>query len=246
MELRIDLASDDLDRFRGHSTLKAFKRGRPRNSIERSESRRLHSSVYELGGGAWKAEMEICHGEQDGAPVCFAAFRLTEGPSAPLCALLQAMAEAVPFSVNPDGSRPAKPVKAKPPLLHRAMEADEAFRLIAASAISHLSVNGDYLKRTGDPEAVHQMRVGLRRLRAAMTMFKPLLGDPVSQSLRSELRWLQQTLGAARDWDVLLADTVAPLEEQFGGMSGYHKLCAAIDRCRQEARSLALKELALP
>lgn len=246
MELRIALASNDLDRFRGHSTLRAFKRGRPRNSIERTDSQRLAYSLYELGGGAWSAEMEICHGERDGVPVCTAAFRLIEGPSAPLCALLQAMADVVSFSVNPEPSDPTKPVKAKPPVLQREMEAGEAFRLIAAGAIAHLSVNGDYLRRTGDPEAVHQMRVALRRLRAAMSMFKPLLGDPVSETLRSELRWLQQTLGAARDWDVLLADTVAPLAELFSGTPGYDKLCAAIDRRRQEARSGALKELTTP
>src|SRR5579859_7618372 len=121
MEFRIALASDDLDRFRGHSTLKAFKLGRPRNSIERSESQRLLYSTYELGGGAWNAEMEICHGEREGASVCLATFRLIDGPSAPLCALLQAMAETVPFSVNPDTSHPTKPVKAKTPQLHRAM-----------------------------------------------------------------------------------------------------------------------------
>lgn len=246
MELRIDLSSDDLDRFRGNSTLKVFKRGRPRNSLEHSESRRLHHSVYQLGGGAWSAEMDICHGEWNGAKVCFADLRLTEGPSAPLCALLQAMADAVPFTVNADPSRPTRPVKAKPPLLERSMESAEAFRLIAASAIEHLSLNGDYLQRTGDPEAVHQMRVAVRRLRAAMTMFKPLLGDPVSQSLRVELRWLQQGLGDARDWDVLLADTVAPLEGVFGDTPGYHQLCAAIDRRRQERRAAALRELAGP
>lgn len=249
MELRIALNPADLDRFRSHSILKTFKRGRPRNSIERTATpteKRLAYSVYELGGNAWTAEMTLCHGQQAGQPVCTAQFRLREGPSAPLCALLQAMAEAVPFRVMDEFSHTTKAVKAKPPPLQRELEAGEAFRLIAASAISHLLVNGDYLSRTADPEAVHQMRVAVRRLRAAMTMFKPLLGDPVSGSLRGELRWLQQTLGAARDWDVLLADTVAPLKDLFGEVPGYGKLCAAIDRRRQEARTGALKELDAP
>jgi len=244
MDLSIALNTADLDRFRSHSILKDFKRGRPRNRLERDTG--LNCSVYDLGGHAWTAEMTIRRRKQEDLAVCTVRFHLLEGPSAPLCALLQALAEAVPFRVEGEVFQATKPVKAKPPPLQRELEAGEACRLIVAGSISHLSANSDYLSRSDDPEAVHQMRVAVRRLRAAMTMFRPLLGDPVSDSLRGELRWLQQTLGAARDWDVLLADTVAPLKEMFGEVPGYHKLCSAIDQRRKEARDGALKQLNTP
>ena len=246
MELRLALNPADLDRFRNNPILKTFKLGRPRNRVERAESGRLNHSVYDLGGGAWNAEMRICHGERDGDPVCHAVFALLAGPAAPLCALLQALADSVNFAVGDRSSAATSPVKARPPLLQEEMEAGESLASIAMSAIAHLSANLDYLLRTGEPEAIHQMRVAVRRLRSSMTMFKALLDDPVSEALRAELRWLQQTLGAARDWDVLLADTVAPLRDLFGESAGFEKLCLAIAGRRQDIRAQALAELGGP
>ncbi|WP_430783286.1 CHAD domain-containing protein [Actinoplanes sp. G11-F43] len=54
--------------------------------------------------------------------------------------------------------------------------------------------------RRGEPRAVHQMRVGTRRLRSTLKTYK----KSVSQSdLRDELRWLAGVLGAVRDPQVL-------------------------------------------
>jgi len=250
MELRIALNPADLDRFRAHSILKTFRNGRPRNSVEQGDtphSFRLTRSVYALGGGAWSAGMVIRHGLMAGIPVCFADFRLLSGPPAPLCALLMALADAVPFEVGGgDPTLPPAPIKAKPPPLLDSMGCGEGFALIADSAIAHLAANHDCLMRTGEAEAIHQMRVALRRLRSAMSMFREILDDPESVDLRPELQWLQRTLGAARDWDVLLAETVVPLQELFGGTAGYEKLCLAIADRRQRARASALADLATP
>jgi len=55
-----------------------------------------------------------------------------------------------------------------------------------------------------DIEAVHQMRVATRRLRAALSLFGDVApGD--AQALRGELGWLADRLGAVRDLDVQLA-----------------------------------------
>jgi inorganic triphosphatase YgiF len=58
------------------------------------------------------------------------------------------------------------------------------------------------------------MRVGLRRLRAAMSLFKELIEQPDSEHIESELKWLTEQLGAARDLDVLLKEGVRPLEQE--------------------------------
>jgi CHAD domain-containing protein len=55
-----------------------------------------------------------------------------------------------------------------------------------------------------DPEAVHQARVGTRRLRSDLRTFAPLLDRDWSEPLREELSWLAALLGAVRDTDVLL------------------------------------------
>ncbi|HEY1616390.1 MAG TPA: CYTH and CHAD domain-containing protein [Streptosporangiaceae bacterium] len=61
--------------------------------------------------------------------------------------------------------------------------------------------------RRDQPDAVHQMRVTARRLRAALQVYGPVIGPVLTTaaaaSLRAELRWLGQVLGAARDGEVL-------------------------------------------
>jgi len=53
-----------------------------------------------------------------------------------------------------------------------------------------------------EPEGVHQMRVGTRRLRAAFRVFRSVLDDRATRAFRADFRWLAQVLGAVRDLDV--------------------------------------------
>lgn len=53
------------------------------------------------------------------------------------------------------------------------------------------------------PDAVHQMRVTTRRLRAALQTFGEIVAEPETRHLRAELKWLGRVLGAARDTEVL-------------------------------------------
>jgi CHAD domain-containing protein len=55
------------------------------------------------------------------------------------------------------------------------------------------------------PDALHKMRVATRRLRSALTTFRPLLDRDTTDPLRDELRWLAAVLGAARDAEVMHA-----------------------------------------
>lgn len=58
--------------------------------------------------------------------------------------------------------------------------------------------------RRGLPDSVHQMRVSCRRLRGALTTFRPLLDPDVTSFLREELAWLATELGEVRDTEVQL------------------------------------------
>jgi CHAD domain-containing protein len=58
--------------------------------------------------------------------------------------------------------------------------------------------------RDGFGEAVHQMRIGLRRLRAGLSIFKGVLGRAQLDTLRPELVWLTEQLGEVREYDVLI------------------------------------------
>jgi len=72
-----------------------------------------------------------------------------------------------------------------------------------------------------DDTAVHQMRVGCRRLRSDLRTFAAVLDRDWASGLRAELRWLADALGAARDAEVLrarlrrtaAADPLVPLDD---------------------------------
>ena len=59
--------------------------------------------------------------------------------------------------------------------------------------------------RRGEPDSVHQMRVAARRLRSALKTFGALVDEAWGKALREELAWVADSLGHARDSEVLLA-----------------------------------------
>jgi CHAD domain-containing protein len=76
--------------------------------------------------------------------------------------------------------------------------ATQVFRSQAAELRRHQKA----AKRGTDPEAVHQMRVATRRLRAACRALEGHVVIPAGD--RDRLRWLARRLGAVRDLDVIL------------------------------------------
>lgn len=98
------------------------------------------------------------------------------------------------------------PVKAAPPGLKRKMRMEDALQCIGLNCMAQIEANLPGVL-SHSVESLHQMRVGLRRLRALLDMFRKLA--PLPSGLQEGLDWLSGELGAARDWDVL-ADTTLP------------------------------------
>lgn len=98
-------------------------------------------------------------------------------------------------------------VKAQALALKRAMSLGQAFEQIVGNCLAHVEANAGNVAKARDVESLHQMRVGIRRLRSALGMFKDVLRLPAA--LQKELDWLAGELGSARDWDVL-AETTLP------------------------------------
>jgi CHAD domain-containing protein len=57
--------------------------------------------------------------------------------------------------------------------------------------------------RAGRQDSVHKLRIAARRLRSALTTYKPVLEERHADALRKDLRWLGQSLSQARDARVL-------------------------------------------
>lgn len=58
------------------------------------------------------------------------------------------------------------------------------------------------------PEGIHQMRVALRRLRAVARVYRPYLRSNKIKKLAQRAKVYAGILGTARDWDVLLGETI--------------------------------------
>jgi inorganic triphosphatase YgiF len=103
------------------------------------------------------------------------------------------------------GSAGPAAVKARPIKLRRKAAMEHAFQAICLNCLEQMEANiaGVLAK---DVESLHQMRVGLRRLRALLDMFEPLIQVP--QDIGEGLDWLAGELGATRDWDVLASSTL--------------------------------------
>ena len=84
-------------------------------------------------------------------------------------------------------NKPAKAVGAEKIRLQRGMNTADAFRIIGRSILRHIAGNETAVRRS-DSEGVHQMRVGLRRLRAAISLFAKLLGDQETERVKAELK----------------------------------------------------------
>lgn len=78
-----------------------------------------------------------------------------------------------------------------------------AFQAMALGCVAAIKVHHGSAC-AGDAEAVHQIRVAITRLRAAVAFFAPIVVDAEWLRLRKEIAWLNGPLGAARDSDVVV------------------------------------------
>lgn len=126
-----------------------------------------------------------------------------------------------------------KAARAKPLRLHTDSTIEQGFARIAANCLAQIRGNRAGLVGSDEPEFVHQMRVGLRRLRSALSLFKPWIALPAA--LVDEIAWLGQSLGAARDAEVLVGSTLPKLLCADNLLDLQRAAAAEAQRCRREA-----------
>lgn len=152
------------------------------------------------------------HGDAGAVRFDEAEFELHGGSVRPLFAFARLLDAVTPVRIGvlskaERGYRLLQPAvkscKAEPVALDPDMAAAEAFQRIAQSCLRQYRLNETILLERREPEAVHQARVALRRLRSAIAIFAALLTDEESLRLDRAVRSLARTLGAARNADVL-------------------------------------------
>lgn len=143
------------------------------------------------------------------------------------------------------GRRPP-PAGATPLPLARDASVAAAFGVLLGHCLAHLRANEEGVRAGRNPEYLHQLRVGLRRLRSALRLYRPLLPAAHYAALAGESAALAAALGAARDWDVFLETTVRPLARSAPADPALARFRRRCQRVRQRERAAARAALAAP
>jgi CHAD domain-containing protein len=140
--------------------------------------------------------------------------------------------DPTPKVVRALGARASRPPEVRVDRLAADATIEDVVRRAIAASVERLIRHDPIVRLDTDPEGVHQARVATRRLRSDLRTFRSLLDRDWAQSLRSELGWLAESLGAVRDADVLLARIASrvdrlPEEDKRGAERVLAKLRAA-------------------
>ena len=132
----------------------------------------------------------------------------------------------------------ADAVSARPVQIDPAVTTTDAFTTIGFECLRHVACN-EIAVRHSDPDGIHQMRVGLRRLRAASSLFKEMLDDRETHRIKVGLVWLTKQLGPARDYEVMVSESIDPLLEQHPNRQELRLLASDFKHERDQGYAVA-------
>ncbi len=187
------------------------------------------------------------------APIAELELELRDGSPADLYALARRLADEVPLSLDSRSKahrgfalalgRAAPWSKAGPTLLDPDDSVEAALVRIGRQGLAHLVDNLPCALAGNDVEGVHQVRVALRRLRSALSVFKAMLPDDQRDRHAAMLARLGRALGSARDWDVFLTELVAPVACAFADRTAWADRLATLTELARRHRDQAYQAL---
>lgn len=173
-------------------------------------------------------------------PVC----RVTlAGPAEATRALAMELSADLPLSVPAVALSAAAYATARPappprrlgaPRLPPDMTVGDGFAYVVAHLTDVILHHAPGAQAGETQESVHQMRVALRRLRSAVSLFKRAVKCPELERIKPELKALGKVLGPARDWDVFTAGTGHAVAQAFHDDAAVGRLITAAERQRSD------------
>lgn len=139
-----------------------------------------------------------------------------------------------------------QPAKAPAISLHATDTVATAFEKMVVNCLDQIHANERAILHGQNDEAIHQFRVGLRRLRAIVGSLRQFIDDGVHATWSADLRWAQRACGPARDLDVLIAETLTNLLRHSTGDAALRRFVDMAEEARQEARRQAVQALHNP
>ncbi len=143
-------------------------------------------------------------------------------------------------------AREPKAERARPVALGAEDNADAAIAAILGSCHAQLLGNLGPVAAGAGPEAIHQMRVSLRRLRSALSMLRREIASPALGPLGKEAKRLGHRLGPARNWDVFAVETLPAAIDDGLADTGIPVLAEAAEPLRARSHAAVADWLAQP
>ena len=207
----------DLSLLRDTPPAKVFRKKRIRGGLAAVFSIRLRCKAWllKLDGGA-TVGLHLDSGEIAGGgrreQIRDLSIEPITGDPAYAYGLALELMDAVALRLEPrsvtergyrlSSGKPEPPRKAVRPALTPDMTPVEALQRIGATCVGQIQANEAGFLKGEDPEYLHQLRVGWRRLRSALSMLRDPDWKKALDPLRPDLRWLSRSLNTARNWDV--------------------------------------------
>jgi CHAD domain-containing protein len=139
----------------------------------------------------------------------------------------------------------ARALKAQPSFLPENSLAADAFRLTLMQCKWHITANMPAVEAR-DMEGMHQLRVGLRRLRVALSSFGGDFRNPQLEAIRIRAKTLAGYFAPARDFDVFSEELFEPAATANGALDAFEVLRKRAQVARQNAWDDAVMQVTGP
>ena len=205
--------------------VEAFMRHLDRNlptSLKPVFKTRIERETYRIGS----IEVSLDKGEiiagRRSSPIAEIELELKSGDRSEIFTLARQISAIVPAEISVmsksergydfvDGIK-NRWVRARDPGLPRFPTPAEAFQIICGECLHQLISNRAGV-RAHIAEALHQARVALRRLDAAVKLFRNIQREKATK-VAGELKWIGDELASARELDVFMTDFLVPLKSR--------------------------------
>lgn len=154
-------------------------------------------------------------------------------------------ADVMAGAARPVDRRYPQPAPARRSKLIRRSDAGEVVMAYLRAQVEAIAEH-DPLVRRDEPDAVHQMRVAIRRLRSALRVFGRVIERDQTRAVDEDLKWLAGVLSQSRDLEVLHArvdERLAgvPVELMLGPVAA--RVAKHFARARAESHATVVDEL---
>ncbi|MCB1461943.1 MAG: CYTH and CHAD domain-containing protein [Nitratireductor sp.] len=213
-------------------------------------------TTHQLSLDGAKMELALDHGQlrspRKVRPICEAELELESGDLEPFLEIATRLFSdiAIRFGTASKAQKgfdllsrakaaEPKPANAWRPQIDASQDVAEGFGVICQSTCDQILNNWPGLLSGDDPEFAHQLRIGLRRLRSTLLVFREVVDNATLRSLNEELGHIGRVVGGLRNLDVMIEDIVDPALRKSKPTEESLRLRELVtERCKAERRKV--------